>query len=114
MIAGLTVVEFLRVFVLIGVGVALLYPVAAYAPRVMHTNAIFVLTATLAVLAISVVVQAFQGRSVVSEGLQVAASGGYLWSVWLFAREYVHGGSPPDLNVELTTTQEGFEDARRD
>lgn len=114
MIAGLTPVEFFRVFVLVTVALTLLYPVAAYAPRVMHTNAILLLTATLAVTAISVVVQAFQGRSMVSEGLQLAAAGGYLWGVWLFAREHVHDGSSPDLSVELHTTGGGFEDAERD
>ncbi|WP_313695727.1 hypothetical protein [Halorarum halobium] len=111
MIAGLTVVEMFRVVILIAVALTLLYPVAAYAPRVMHTNAIVLLTATIGVLAFSVALQAFQGRSVVSEGLQLLAAGGYLWSVWLFAREYVHRGEPPELNAELTTTSERFEDA---
>lgn len=113
MTPAISLAESVRVFVLLCIALGMLVPVVVHSHRVMHTHAIYLSTATISVLAVSVVVQAIQGPGVASESLQVLVSAGVLGTTWLFAREYVNVRDETPLDVELEASGDGFETGSR-
>ncbi|QKY20980.1 hypothetical protein B4589_011565 [Halolamina sp. CBA1230] len=78
--------------VLIGISLAVLYPVVAYSRSVLHTEAIVALALSTFAFTVGSVIEQALGRPVVAEGIYLLSAVAFGLAVWLFAREFVRPG----------------------
>ncbi len=79
----------------------ILYPVAAYAQNVMHTEAVVALAVTLLLFTVSSIVKHL-GFRLAGELIHLATDVALLTSVWLFAREFIRTDAGFDRSTGVT------------
>ena len=110
----LSLVFLLYTLVLVGVSLAILYPVYCYSHRVMHPSAIRVISLSVLLLTVGEVANRFHS-AILSDVLHTGATMLLAYAAWKFAREFVSTArtEPELVAAELfdeSTTDGGFED----
>ncbi|GAB7094110.1 hypothetical protein JCM30237_12620 [Halolamina litorea] len=77
---------------LVGISLAIIYPVVAYSRSVLHTEAIVTLAASMLTFTAGALIEEAMGMAVVAEGVYFLSAVSFGGSVWLFAREFVSPG----------------------
>lgn len=82
----------IQTVVLVGISLAIIYPVVAYSRSVLHTDAIVALAASTMAFTAGAVIEQGLGMAVAAEGVYLLSAVSFGGSVWLFAREFVSPG----------------------